>query len=757
MNVIKQVGVLLAIVLVTMSVKAQSIAGDWKGTLSVQGIDLELVFHLVGENGSLTGTMDVPMQGATGIPVDVIEQTGNELKLGVSAAQITYQGVLQGDSITGNYEQAGMTLPLTLKRFESKLPGNPELVSSDEELQALIAYDDGDYTYSVADYFARPNASSFQLSPNGKYLSYMEKEGLKNHVYTKELATGEVVRAIEEKEEPIKGYGWVNDERLFYAMDHGGNENYHIYAANIDGSNALDLTPFEGVRAGIISLLKEQKDYIIISMNKENPQIFEPYKLNVVTGELEKLYENSDPANPIQGYDFDKDGNLRGYTKMVNGIEMEFYYKNDETGEFDLKKKMNWDDSFGIISFNYNTPDPDDAYVVTNLDSDKARIVLYDLKNDREIKEVFSNPNYDVSGMRLSRKRNYEIDYFSFEGEKSEITPVSDLYKEIDAKVKEQFPGKIYGVVDFDDDENTFLVILQSDKLYGTYYEYDVKTKEFTLLYDLMPQLKEEDMAEMRPITFQSRDGLTIHGYITLPKAALEGKEVPMVVNPHGGPQGIRDSWGFNPETQLFASRGYATLQVNFRISGGYGKEFLRAGFKQIGRKVMDDVEDGVRYAIAQGWIDEDKIAIYGGSHGGYATLMGLVKTPDLYTCGVNYVGVSNIETFFSSFPEYWKPLTEMVKQIWYDLDNPEEKAIAREASPVYQVDKIIKPVYVVQGANDPRVNINESDQIVTALRAKGMEIPYMVKYNEGHGFYREENRMDFYSTMLGFLAKHLK
>lgn len=757
MSSIKQVGVLFAIILLTMSIQAQNIAGDWKGTLSVQGVDLELVFHLAGENGSLTGTMDVPMQGATGIPVDVIEQTGNELKLGVSAAQITYKGVLQGDSITGNYEQAGMTLPLTLKRFESKLPGNPELVSSDEELQALIAYDEGDYTYSVADYFARPNASSFQLSPNGKYLSYMEKEGLKNHVYIKELATGEVVRAIEEKEEPIKGYGWVNDERLFYAMDHGGNENYHIYAADIDGGNALDLTPFDGVRAGIVSLLKEQKDYIIISMNKDNPQIFEPYKLNVVTGELEKLYENSDPANPIQGYDFDKDGNLRAYTKMVNGIEMEFYYKNLDTDEFELKKKTNWDDSFSIISFNYNTPDPDDAYVVTNLDSDKTRIVLYDLKNDREIKEVFSNPNYDVSGMRLSRKRNYEIDYFSYEGEKSEIIPVSDLYKEIDAKVKEQFPGKIYGVVDFDDDENTFLVILQSDKLYGTYYEYDVKTKGFTLLYDLMPQLKEEDMAEMRPITFQSRDGLTIHGYITLPKAALEGKKVPMVVNPHGGPQGIRDSWGFNPETQLFASRGYATLQVNFRISGGYGKEFLRAGFKQIGRAAMDDVEDGVRYAISQGWADEDKIAIYGGSHGGYATLMGLVKTPDLYTCGVNYVGVSNIETFFSSFPEYWKPLTEMVKQIWYDLDDPEELAIAREVSPVYQVDKIIKPVYVVQGANDPRVNINESDQIVTALRAKGMEIPYMVKYNEGHGFYREENRMDFYSTMLGFLAKYLK
>jgi dipeptidyl aminopeptidase/acylaminoacyl peptidase len=237
----------------------------------------------------------------------------------------------------------------------------------------------------------------------------------------------------------------------------------------------------------------------------------------------------------------------------------------------------------------------------------------------------------------------------------------------------------------------------------------------------------------------------------------LEGKKVPLIVNPHGGPQGIRDSWGFNPESQLFASRGYATLQVNFRISGGYGKEFLRAGFKQVGRKAMDDVEDGVKYAIAQGWIDTDKIAIYGGSHGGYATLMGLIKTPDLYACGVDYVGVSNIFTFFESFPEYWKPLKEMVKEIWYDLDNPEEAEIAKEVSPVYQVDKIKKPLFVIQGANDPRVNINESDQIVTQLRAKGFSIPYLVKYNEGHGFGHEENSLMMYKCTMGFFAKYLK
>ncbi len=754
----KKTGIFFVLILITMMTKAQTIVGDWKGSLEVQGNKLELIFHITETDDTYAATMDVPMQKAMGIPVDKVEVSDGKITMNVSVAQIKYSGKIDENKIEGEYEQAGMKLPLTLEKFESKLPGDPSLVSSQEELKALAALDKGNYKYKVSDYFQRPKASSFQLSPDGKHLSYMEKDAeAKNHVYVKEIATGKVTRVIEEKEEPVKGYGWINDERLVFFMDKGGNENFHIYATNIDGSNTLDLTPFEDVKAMIQNILKEQKDYIIILMNKDNKQVFEPYKLNVVNGDLTKLYENKDVANPIQGYDFDKDGNLRAYSKLVNGIEQELYYKDLETGAFNLLKKTNWDDAFSIIAFNYASSNPNEAYVATNLDSDKARIVLYDLKKDRKIKEVFSNPDYDAASIGISRKRNYEVDYYAYNGEKSVIIPVSDLYKEIDAGIKKNFPGKEYGVVDYDDNEETFLIVLQSDKLYGSYYQYDAKTKQFSLLYDLMPQLKEEDMAEMRPITFKSRDGLTLHGYITLPKIALAGKKVPLVVNPHGGPQGVRDSWGFNPEAQLFASRGYATLQVNFRISGGYGKEFLRAGFKQIGRKVMDDVEDGVKYVIEQGWVDKDKMAIYGGSHGGYATLMGLVKTPDLYACGVDYVGVSNIETFFTSFPEYWKPLTAMVKAIWYDLDNEEEAKIAKEVSPVYQTDKITKPVLVVQGANDPRVNINESDQIVTALRAKGLYVPYMVKYNEGHGFYREENRMDFYRTMLGFLAKYLK
>ena len=672
---------------------------------------MELIFHITESNGTYSATMDVPMQGAAGIPVETIAFSDNQLALSLPQMQLSYKGQLSGDFITGTFERGGMSLPFNLSKYEYKLPGDTSLPSSEEELKKLAEYDRGDFKYKVEDYFSDPKASYFQLSPDGKYLSYMEKDETgKNHVYVKEIATGKVLRIIEEKDELIRGYVWKTGERLIYVMDQGGNENYHIYAVNVDGTNNIDLTPYEGVQAGFLNGLKEQKDYVIISMNKNNKQVFDPYKLNIVTGEIEQLFENTDMVNPIRGYDFDKNGELRAYTRIVNGVETELYYKDLTTGEFKLVKHMNWYDEFSIRNFNYSSTNKDEIYVLTNLDSDKSRIVLYDFKNNKITKEVFSNPDYDVSGMTASRKRNYETDYFTYEGVKNVIVPVSDFYKDFYKRLESEFEGKEYAVVGFDDDENTFLVVVHSDKLVGTYYQYNAKTKQFSFLYDLMPQLKEEDMAEMHPITFKSRDGLTIHGYITLPKAALQGNKVPLIVFPHGGPQGERDSWGFNADAQLFASRGYATLQVNFRISGGYGKEFLKAGFKQVGRKTMDDIEDGVNYVIGQGRVDKDKIAIYGASHGGYATLMGLIKTPDLYACGVDYVGVSNIFTLLNAIPEYWKPYKDMLKEVWYDIDDPKEAELAKEVSPVFQADKIKKPLFVVQGGNDPRVNINESD-----------------------------------------------
>ncbi|MDD7885716.1 S9 family peptidase [Flavivirga sp. 57AJ16] len=755
--ILKLSGTLMLFLCTVAQTHAQDIVGSWKGKLSVQGTEMPLLFDIKSEEDGYTSTMDSPSQGATGIPMDETLYLNDTLTIKFNQAGIKYMATLKENTLTGVFYQGGKEFPLVLSKTVKTLPGDTSLPTSDEDLETLANWNPTNYKYAVKDYFARPKARSFSFSPNGTYLSYREKDkNTKNHVYVKNLETNEVTRVIEEKDELIRGFGWANEGRLVYVMDKGGNEDYHLFAVNIDGSNAKELTPFEGVKVNILEGLKEDKDHMIISMNQNNPQIFEPYKINIETGELKQLYKNEDAANPINSYVFDKDGNLRGFAKLRDGVNIDVYYTVDGKN-YEVKKQLNWKDNFNIVSFNYASSHPHDAYITSNLDSDKAQIYLYDLKEDKIIKKLFSNDQYDVSGLGLSRNRGYELDYFSYEGEKRHIIPVSKYYKKLHNKITTKFPGYNYSIPDVTDDESKYLIFLQSDKLYGTYYSYDAKKDAFKLLYNLMPNLIEKDMAEMRPITFKSRDGKTMHGYITLPKEALNGKKVPVIVNPHGGPQGIRDSWGFNPEAQLFASRGYATLQVNFRISGGYGKEFLESGFKQIGRKAMDDVEDGLQYVIDQGWVDKDNVAIYGGSHGGYAVLRGLTKTPDLYACGVDYVGVSNLFSFMKTIPPYWKPYLKIIKEIWYDEDVPEEKAIMKEVSPVYQIDKIKKPLFVVQGANDPRVNIDESDQIVSALRAKGFDVPYMVKYDEGHGFGREENQIALYESMMGFYAKHLK
>ncbi|EMY80449.1 amino/aminoacylpeptidase, esterase/lipase superfamily protein [Psychroflexus gondwanensis ACAM 44] len=748
--------VILLLLSLTM-VNGQTINGDWSGKLNAMGQEIPLVIHFSGNDDNLAATMDSPSQGASDIPVEKVSLEGTQLSLSLMGGQIEYTAEVNGDSMTGNFKQGGMDMPLTLTKGELEKPGDTSLPSSEKELKALANNETGNYNYSVADYFAKPASSDFQLSPDGTYMSYREKDdNLKNHVYVKNIKTNQVKRVITEAEELIRGYGWANENRLIYIMDKGGNEDYHLFAVDIDGNNQKELTPYDGVKVEILALLKEDKNHMVISMNKNNAQVFDPYKINITTGELEQLYENTDITNPIMGYEFDKDGNLRGFARLKDGINSEFYYAV-EPGDYKLMKTTKWDDTFSVISFDYASENEHDAYMVSNLNSDKTEIYKYDLAEDEVIEKLFSNENYDVSGASLSRNRNWELDYFSYEGEKSEIIPVSNYYKKLHKKLEKEFPGYNFYLSDRTDDESHYLIYVTSDKLYGKYYSYDVNKDEIKLLFDLMPQLKEKDMSEMRPISFKSRDGIQLHGYITLPKEAVKGQKVPVIVNPHGGPQGIRDSWGFNPEAQLFASRGYATLHVNFRISGGYGKEFLRSGFKQIGRKAMDDVEDGLQYVIDKGWVDKDKAAIYGGSHGGYAVLRGLTKTPDLYACGVDYVGVSNLFTFMETIPAYWAPYLPILKAVWYDAEVPEEKKIMEEVSPAFHIDKIKKPLFVVQGANDPRVNINESDQIVISLRDKGFDVPYMVKYDEGHGFAKEENRMVLYTTMMGFFAEQLK
>jgi dipeptidyl aminopeptidase/acylaminoacyl peptidase len=305
-------------------------------------------------------------------------------------------------------------------------------------------------------------------------------------------------------------------------------------------------------------------------------------------------------------------------------------------------------------------------------------------------------------------------------------------------------------------EEDKATIRTYSDRALGDYYLFDVESQELTHLAEVSPWLKAEEMAPMTPITYESRDGLTIHGYLTLPPGYEYGTadNLPAIINVHGGPW-ARDNWGFNPQVQFLANRGYAVLQMNFRGSTGYGREFWEASFGEWGLKMQDDVTDGRNWLVEEGIADPDRIAIYGGSYGGYATLAGMCFTPEIYACGIDYVGVSNLFTFMETIPPYWKPFLDMMHEM---VGHPEEDSARFHAtSPVFHADQITAPLFVAQGANDPRVAKAESDQIVAALEKNDVPHRYMVKEDEGHGFRNEENKFDFYRAMEEFLAEHMQ
>jgi len=424
-------------------------------------------------------------------------------------------------------------------------------------------------------------------------------------------------------------------------------------------------------------------------------------------------------------------------------------YRENESDPFKVVKTTSFKETLSPLFFTF---DNKNVYAISNIGRDKAAIIKYDIANDKELELIFEHPEVDVDGLNYSEKRKV-LTSISYTTWKRQIKFLDEETEKIYKKF-ETFIGPKYEIVivNADREETKFIARTYSDKSLGAYYLYDKQSDVVTKLADISPWLNEEELADMKPIQYTTRDGLTIHGYLTLPKG-IEPKNLPVVVNPHGGPW-ARDRWGFNPEVQFLANRGFAVLQVNFRGSTGYGRKFWELSFKQWGKKMQDDITDGVYWLINEGIANPKRIAIYGGSYGGYATLAGITFTPDLYAAAVDYVGVSNLFTFMNTIPPYWKPMLEML----YEMvgDPKKDSTLLYEASPVFHVDKIKAPLFVAQGKNDPRVNINESDQIVNALKQKGVYVEYMVKENEGHGFRNEENRFDFYEAMEKFLKKHL-
>jgi dipeptidyl aminopeptidase/acylaminoacyl peptidase len=609
----------------------------------------------------------------------------------------------------------------------------------------------------LEDFFRKPERTDVRLSPGGRWLSWMAPYERRLNVYVRDLFEGgEAVRVTGATERDVMGYVWADDERIVYAQDTAGDENYRLHAVGRDGSSPIDLTPFEGVKCGIVDELEEVEGEILFQMNRRVKEVFDVYRIDVATGEMRCVAEN--PGN-VQTWRTDHQGRVRAAT-TTDGVATSLLFREREEDDWQAVGTFSFKELVAPLLFTF---DDRRLYVRSNVGRDKAAILEVEPRTGEELRLVFEHPEVDA-GALLSSRRFRKITGVSYTTGKREYRFFDERRERIQRFLDERLPGHENRLASHSRDERRYVVHSGGDRTQGSYWLLDVPDEpgeptangeggmRLEHLFDAAPWLVEEELAEMRPIRYTSRDGLSIHGYLTLP-AGREPRSLPLVVHPHGGPW-HRDVWGFDPELQFLANRGLAVLQMNFRGSTGYGRAFWEAGFREWGLAMQDDVTDGARWAIEQKIADPKRIAIYGGSYGGYATLAGVTKTPDLYACAISYVGVSNLFTWIQSFPPYWKPFLEMVYEM---VGHPEHDAEQwRATSPLFQADRIRVPLFVAQGAQDPRVKKEESDQIVAALREHGVPVEYLVKENEGHGFSNEENQFEFYRAMEAFLTEHL-
>ena len=597
----------------------------------------------------------------------------------------------------------------------------------------------------LRDFFRNPVESGHSLSPNGEYIGFLKPWNSRMNIFVQKIGEEDATRVTSVTERDIPGFFWATDDRIVYSLDKGGDENYHVFAINRDGSNELDLTPFEETRASVIDDLRDDPEHMLIRHNERDKRTFDVFRVNVNTGESERLVKN--PGNLVS-FLTDHDGKLRIAT-TTDGVNTSVLYRETEDDEFRTILTTNFRESLSPLFFTY---DNKNLYASSNIGRDKEAIVLFDPREGKELEVIYEHPQVDVSALLRSDKRKI-ITGVAFTAAKRGYHFFDDKRREMQDFLKQQLPDQEIALVSYNLDENKYLVRANSDRSRGAYYFYDLEKEELTHLADISPWLEPKELAPMRPIVFQSRDGLLIYGYLTLP-VGVEPQDLPTVILPHGGPW-ARDTWGFRPDVQFLANRGYAVLQINFRGSTGFGRKFWEMSFKEWGQTMQNDVTDGVEWLIDQGISDPDRIGIFGASYGGYVVLAGLAFTPDLYACGVDYVGVSSLFTILETIPPYWEPMREMMYEMMGDPEKDQD--MMRAVSPVFHADKIKSPLMIAQGANDPRVKISESDQIVAALKERGIEVPYMVKDNEGHGFRNEENRFEVYRAMEQFFGEHLK
>ena len=605
-------------------------------------------------------------------------------------------------------------------------------------------------------FFGNPEISGGQLSPDGKYVAFMKEfNGIMN-IWVKEFdASFDEARPLTDSERPLYGFFWSGDgQYILYVKDKGGDENMNIFVVNpadaaAEGSvpQSRNLTDFDEVTAQIYQVSDNDHDLMFIGLNNRDKAWHDLYSLRISTGALELLYENKER---IVGYDFDWDDNLR------------IYYRTDEQGNTAMLYKRG-DELVNIYETTVTetayaagwNEDNSKFYLVSNVgDLDLSTLFLMDPETGKkELIESDPEKRVDFGGLSLDQNTR-RIIATSYTDDKTRRYFKDKEREAIYKHLREQFPGREVDFSSATRDYSKFLVTVWGDKYASEVWLYIPETKDLIQQYVPRPKLKEIEslLSPMEPIRYASSDGLEIPAYLTVPNGC-KPNDLPLVVLVHGGPKGPRDYWGYDPIVQFLANRGYAVLQPNFRASGGYGKKFQNAGDMQWGLLMQDDITWGVKHLIKEGIVDEKKVAIMGGSYGGYATLAGLAFTPDLFAAGVDIVGPSNIFTLLESIPPYWEAGRAFLHGMVGDPETPEGEQRIREASPLFAADKIKKPLLIIQGANDPRVKQAESDQIVIALRDKGLQVSYILADDEGHGFAKPVNKMAMFAEIERFLA----
>jgi dipeptidyl aminopeptidase/acylaminoacyl peptidase len=595
--------------------------------------------------------------------------------------------------------------------------------------------------------FGNPERVSPQLSPDGKRLAWIAPNTnnvLQVWVKTVGKEDDKVVTA--DKKRGIRQYFWAEDSQtVIYMQDIDGDENWHVYGVDLVSGNIRDYTPFQGVRAQVTATDPNFPDEMLVEMNLRDRQLFDVHRLQLKTGAL--VLDTENPGD-VAGWAADPKFQVRGAQIQTPDGGTEIRIRDDVKSPWKSWIKVGPDEILNFVDF---TGDGKSVTLTSSIGSDTARVVEKDIATGAE-KVIASSDEVDAGNVLVHPKKHI-VEAVSF-------APGRAKWTVVDPSVKADFDGIAglhdgdFSVVNRDDKDVTWLVAFTSDRGPISYFAWDRAAKKGTFLFVHQPKLEGLQLAPMKPVVIKSGDGLNLNSYLTLP-VGLPPKNLPLLLFVHGGPWG-RDMWGYNSYAQWFANRGYACLQVNFRGSTGYGKKFLNAGNKEWGLKMHTDLIDAVDWAIKEGYADPKKVAIMGGSYGGYATLAGLTFTPEKFTCGVDIVGPSNLKTLINSIPPYWKPVRSMFDVRMGNVDDPKDAELIKNASPLYRADKIVRPLLIGQGANDPRVKQAESEQIVEAIEKNRGSVTYVLYPDEGHGFARPENRIDFNARAEAFLAKYI-